>query len=304
VSVLTRTRVGRPIACAPPNGEPVPSEVARPAPARVRQQLYGAPRPSVAVPIASLASGAAIAAGWRVRGERYLVPDSDLGYALGIVGLALLVLLLAYPLRKRLRVLRSWGRLPRWFQLHMLLGILGPTAILLHANFELRSLNSGVALTSMLLVAASGFVGRFIHTRIHRELFDHRLALERLRREAEAARSATRAILRGMPELAARLQLFEAFALAAGAGALRSPSQLWRVGREARATERACRRMLRRAGIPEAPRLVGTHVRAVRRVAELRAWERLFSVWHGVHLPLCALLFGAAVFHVVAVHLY
>jgi len=304
VSVLTRTRVGRPIACAPPNGEPVPSEVARPAPARVRQQLYGAPRPSVAVRIASLASGAAIAAGWRVRGERYLVPDSDLGYALGIVGLALLVLLLAYPLRKRLRVLRSWGRLPRWFQLHMLLGILGPTAILLHANFELRSLNSGVALTSMLLVAASGFVGRFIHTRIHRELFDHRLALERLRREAEAARSATRAILRGMPELAARLQLFEAFALAAGAGALRSPSQLWRVGREARATERACRRMLRRAGLPEARRLVRTHVRAVRRVAELRAWERLFSVWHGVHLPLCALLFGAAVFHVVAVHLY
>jgi hypothetical protein len=62
--------------------------------------------------------------------------------------------------------------------------------------------------------------------------------------------------------------------------------------------------MLRRAGFPEAPRLVRTHVRAVRRVAELRAWERLFSAWHGLHLPLCVLLFGAAAFHVVAVHLY
>lgn len=280
------------------------NEAARPAPVRAHPQLYGAPQASVAVPATSLACGAAIVAGWCVRGERYLVPDSDLGYALGVVGLALLVLLLGYPLRKRLRVLRSWGRLPHWFQLHMLLGVAGPTAILFHANFELRSLNSGVALASMLLVAASGFVGRFIHTRIHRELFDHRRALERLRREAEAARDATRAILRAMPELAARLRRFEAYALAAEADALRAPAQLWRVGREARATERACRRMLRRAGIPGAPRLVREHVRAVRRVAELRAFERLFSLWHAIHLPLCALLFGAAIFHVVAVHLY
>jgi hypothetical protein len=282
----------------------LPSEAARPAPARVRQQLYGAPRPAVAVPIASLVSGAAIVVGWSVRGERYLVPDSDLGYALGIVGLALMVLLLAYPLRKRLHRARSWGRLPRWFQLHMLLGVLGPTAILFHANFELRSLNSGVALGSMLLVVASGFVGRFIHTRIHRELFDQRLALERLRREAESARSATRAILLGMPELSARLRSFETFALAAEAGPLRSASRLWQLGRRARATERACRRTLHRAGLREAPRLVRAHVRAVCRVAEFRAYERLFSVWHGVHLPLCALLFGAAAFHVVAVHLY
>jgi hypothetical protein len=40
------------------------------------------------------------------------------------------------------------------------------------------------------------------------------------------------------------------------------------------------------------------------RVVRFVAWERLFSLWHGVHLPLCVILFGAAAAHVVAVHMY
>jgi hypothetical protein len=39
-------------------------------------------------------------------------------------------------------------------------------------------------------------------------------------------------------------------------------------------------------------------------VAEFRAYERLFSVWHALHVPLCVLLFAAAAVHVLAVHLY
>jgi len=271
---------------------------------RARKKIRPAPPRAVALPLVSLACSAALVAGWKVHHGRYWVPDSGLGYAFGVIGLSCMVLLLAYPLRKRLRPLRSWGRLPTWFQVHMLLGVVGPTAILFHSNFELRSLNSGVALASMLLVAGSGFVGRFIHTKIHRELFDHRQVLERLRREAESARGATRAVLSGVPELAARLRSFESFALAAEAGPLRATSLLWQVGRYARTTERACRRLLPRAGRAAAQQRVRAHVRAVRRVAEFRAYARLFSLWHALHVPLCVLLFGAAAFHVVAVHLY
>jgi hypothetical protein len=304
VTQLTRRGVTDPIGSPRSPEETVRAETAGSMQAEVQGRLYGAPRPAVGVPSLALACGAALAAAWPLRHERYLVPDSGLGYALGIGGLSLLVLLLAYPLRKRLRALRSWGRLPIWFQVHMLLGVLGPTAILFHSNFRVRSLNSGVALASMLLVAGSGFVGRFIHTRIHRGLFDRRQTLERLRREAESARSATRAILRAMPELAARLRSFESWALAPGVATLPVTPRLWRLGREGRATERACRRILRRAGLPEGPRVIRAHVRAVRRVAEFRAYERLFSVWHALHVPLCVLLFAAAAVHVLAVHLY
>jgi len=43
---------------------------------------------------------------------------------------------------------------------------------------------------------------------------------------------------------------------------------------------------------------------AVRRVAELATYERLFSLWHLLHLPLFFMLLVAGVVHIVAVHVY
>jgi hypothetical protein len=269
---------------------------------RARRQLFAAPRPAVGLLLVCIACGGALAAGWRVREDRYLVPDSGLGYALGITGLGLMLLLLAYPIRKRLRA-RSGGRLQTWFRLHMILGVLGPTAILFHANFRPGSLNSNVALTAMLLVASSGFVGRFIHARVHRAFFSRHQALARLRGEAQATGRAVAAALSRSPAVAARLRSFERYALPAEDGLLPATRRLPVLGFRARALERACRRHLGGGG-SEAARAVRAHVRAVARVSEFRAYDRLFSLWHALHVPLCVILFGAAAVHVVAVHLY
>ena len=43
---------------------------------------------------------------------------------------------------------------------------------------------------------------------------------------------------------------------------------------------------------------------AMRRVASFQAYERLFSLWHALHLPLIFILAAAAVVHVVAVNVY
>jgi hypothetical protein len=39
-------------------------------------------------------------------------------------------------------------------------------------------------------------------------------------------------------------------------------------------------------------------------VVEFAAFERLFSLWHALHLPLFLMLLVAGVVHVVAVHVY
>ena len=39
-------------------------------------------------------------------------------------------------------------------------------------------------------------------------------------------------------------------------------------------------------------------------LAEFQAYERLFSLWHALHLPLIFMLLVAAVVHIVAVHVY
>ena len=49
---------------------------------------------------------AAIVAGWLDRGDDGLDPEHGLGYALGIIGGTMMLILLAYPVRKR-RLVRA-----------------------------------------------------------------------------------------------------------------------------------------------------------------------------------------------------
>ena len=108
-----------------------------------------------------VATVALLAWGMRFPTEQYLTPRSGFGYALGIAGGSAMLLLLVYPLRKRLRFLGFLGTTKRWFQAHMALGILGPLLILFHSNFSLGATNSNVALACMLVVSAFGFRAAF-----------------------------------------------------------------------------------------------------------------------------------------------
>ena len=55
--------------------------------------------------------------GWQYRGNVYITPEEGPGYALGIIGGSMLLLLLVYPMRKHMRWMRrltatasTWGR--------------------------------------------------------------------------------------------------------------------------------------------------------------------------------------------------
>jgi len=49
---------------------------------------------------------------------------------------------------------------------------------------------------------------------------------------------------------------------------------------------------------------VDKRLAATRRVAEFQGFERLFSLWHALHIPLIFMLLAAGVVHVIAVHVY
>jgi hypothetical protein len=240
---------------------------------------------------------ALVAWGAAVRDENHLTPDFGPGYALGFVGASCMLLLLTYSARKRLRAIAAWGPLRRWFGVHMALGILGPVAILFHANFRLGSQNSNVALVCMLLVAASGVVGRLIYPKIHHGLYGHRASLRELQQAAISQRSA----LAVGPALGRELAEFESLAAARAAGLFSALGRFARVRRRARSLERSAAAR-ERAGA--APRAVAAYLGAVLRVAEFSVYERLFGLWHAFHLPLCLLLFGATIVHVIAAHMY
>jgi hypothetical protein len=59
-----------------------------------------------------------------------------------------------------------------------------------------------------------------------------------------------------------------------------------------------------RNGAPEAVRLVKQYLQEAERVAEFSTFERLFSLWHVLHIPLIYLLAVSTVFHIIAVYMY
>lgn len=242
------------------------------------------------------------------------------GYWLGVVGGSMMLLLLLYPLRKRVRSMRNWGSPKIWLWLHMLLGIGGPMLILLHCGFRAGSVNAAAALYSMCIVAGSGVLGRFLYVRINQGLVHEQRALATLR--AQLGFDGSRKSLLWFAEAAqSSLLVFETQALArvgAGVNWLRLiavlPLLSWRVRFQAQSMVRRELKAMAQAehwspavlrSRSRAARLaVVSYLAAVMRLALFSAWERLFALWHVAHIPFVALLLGAGVVHVWAVHAY
>ena len=246
---------------------------------------------------------------------------SDLGYWIGVVGAVMMVLLFAYPLRKRSATLSRWGKAKHWFIVHMVLGVLGPVFVLAHSAFSIGSLNAGVALFSMLIVAASGVVGRFIYLHVHQGLGGQLQSLESLQKALGATDPTLRNALQFAPQAVDRLQALQRHAGAprdAWSEHLRRLLVLpWQLQRQRRSIRREAVSALRRVGREQdwnastqrsrekrAARLVSDYVDAVLRVAQLAAYSRLFSLWHVLHVPFVFLMVICAIVHVVAVHAY
>jgi hypothetical protein len=295
-------------------------------PAASREQWHPARRagrlsPSPLPLVFATGLAAALVTGWLNRDEQYLVPGNGPGYWLGVAGAAMMLLLLLYPLRKRVRLGRWIGSVAFWFRLHMVLGLVGPALILFHANFSFGSLNSNVALIAMLTVAASGVVGRYLYGKIHLGLYGRKAAVQDLLAEAQALENSLGAGLPGNASIVAQMHAFAQRAAAMPKGLLAAVWTLPALRVSAGLTRRRLRREVSRLIRAEAKRrgwsrrvraghraaiadLVRLHLAAVRKAAAFELYDRLFGLWHVLHLPLFIILILAATIHVVAAHLY
>jgi hypothetical protein len=246
---------------------------------------------------------------------------SDTAYWLGVAGGVGMLLLLTYPMRKHLGFMRRAGPAGHWFFGHMTLGVLGPVLILLHSGFQIGSLNAGVAFYSMVVVALSGVVGRFLYLRVHRSLNGEKQTLASLRGQLALDDNAT-VRLRFAPAVIERCHRFERYALEqpmrGGVEVVRTmlvmPWVRWSASLACRAelrrrlvavahTEGGSRRQMK-ARLRQARQLTDSYLMGAQRVALFAAWDRLFSWWHVAHLPFVYILAISAVVHVIAVHAY
>ena len=89
------------------------------------------------------------------------------GHGLGIFGFLLMLMTeTLYSLRKRMRTVR-FGRMSLWLRFHIFTGLVGPYMVLLHTSWKFNGL-AGVTTLLTVIIVISGFVGRYIYTRIPR----------------------------------------------------------------------------------------------------------------------------------------
>ena len=269
--------------------------------------------------IGFLTSAAVLLWGYNFPTEQYITPQSGFGYALGIVGGSLMLLLLLYPARKRIPGLRVIGTTKLWFQLHMAFGVIGPLLILFHSNFRLGATNSNVALFCMLIVAGSGMFGRYFYAHIHHGLHGRKATLDELRTYAERLRQVSTEVS-FLPELVDRIGAQEqvliqrservfllARPLVGAFGAFVARYRLRSYVQRALKRERAAGNTpagqdARLRSV--ARQYIDARLGATRRVVEFSAFEQLFSLWHALHMPLFLMLLIAGTVHVIAVHVY
>ena len=253
--------------------------------------------------------------GWSLRDDNYLTAEEGAGYILGIVGGSMMLIILLYPLSKRISLLTRLIASRYWFGVHMFLGTVGPAMILFHSNFQMGSTNSTIALISMLLSAGSGIVGRYFYTSIHNGLYGKRITLMELKQKTENDHAELLILYAKDKKLNKQLIKMEETALQPYPTLMTSLLHVIYLAVNAPRLRRRVLRLLKKSyaedsenkTLPDSKvvsQLVKHYTLALRRTAAFKVYESLFSMWHLLHLPLFIMMIATAIIHIFAVHLY
>jgi hypothetical protein len=239
--------------------------------------------------------------------------SGTVGIKLGIISLVMFGVLFLYPLRKRIKWMSRIGLTRRWLRLHVLFGVTTPLVVTFHTAFRTHGV-AGLAYWTMMAVALSGFVGRYVYSKIPRSINSVKLSVQ----ELEAQNAAIAANLHNqrvfaVEELAPLMNLpspqeIRAMSLIRALWIMLCAdlSRPFRVSRLRRRSLRGSQFLTTVGGfLTSHNHDVETIVANVRRqsrlttaIAFLERTERIFHLWHIVHRP-----FSISFVILVAVHI-
>jgi hypothetical protein len=250
-----------------------------------------------------------LSVGERVRSplHPWLRPSGYIGQSAGLLAVAIFIFLWLYPLRKHVRWLAWTGSVARWLDLHVLAALVLPLLAAIHSAWRFRGL-IGLGFWSMMVVWASGIVGRYLYARIPRS----KAGVELTREEIAARRRAL------LEEIAARtsldVELIERTLMPARAPIGRRGlwATLWRLAADDLARRSAARRLRRlceqdgrgrqdRAVLNRVVRLGRREIALTQQARMLEATHDVFRFWHVLHRPVAIAALVAVLIHVAVV---
>ena len=228
-------------------------------------------------------------------------PGDQLSIWCGLIGTGLMIIAAIYPIFRRIRLFRWMASNTMWFDFHLMAGTVGPMFVILHSALRLDTWVS-TAFWSMIIVVASGFLGRYLYTQVpglssgvELEELDHERAFQLFRprltvpmaeidRELAVQRAKAQEVAMSPSVLRALWWL-----IVQDLG--RIPSTMARRGRLA---QLGVNRITRHDLARRAARMIAI---ARRQVVAPKA-QLLLHSWKKVHVPFTVILAGFAAVHI------
>lgn len=228
-------------------------------------------------------------------------PGGVVGHGLGIIGSGLIILLLTYSLRKRIKSFRKFGKLSIWLNYHIFFGIAGPILVTLHTAFKFGGLVS-IAYWSMVAVALSGFIGRYIYVKIPRRISGTELTMDEIEQKQN---DLTRQMIEDFSLTTKHLTYLETisaiekikkrgllgvftFVFHDTFGRISLRSKLFKLGREMN---------IDRSQIHSFYTLTLKRIRYARQIAFWSSAHKLFHYWHVIHRPFAYTMIVIMIIH-------
>jgi hypothetical protein len=225
--------------------------------------------------------------------HKQLKPSGPFGHGLGIVGtLLILIGVFGYQARKYMRGLQKIWILKHWLEFHIFLCTLGPIMVLFHTSFKFGGLVS-ISFWSMVLVVASGVVGRFIYLQIPRTIQGRELSLNEIKdmktemtdkMEDELGAEKLNEILALTERTEKKNNVFKQYYLD------------WQL--KGKIKSQLIRSNLRGKKLKNVMQLVGNELNINRKIERLQIMQKLFHYWHVIHLPFAIIMLVVMLIHV------
>lgn len=232
----------------------------------------------------------------------WLRPSGYVGQTAGILAALIFFFLWLYPLRKRFRWLAFTGAVGKWLDVHVATALLMPLLVGMHAGWRFEGL-IGLGYAAILIVCASGVIGRYIYSRIPRSRSGVELSLGEVAGERRALLTEIAAATRLTPEEVER-RMATTPSAGSGTGLVRTFLGLFR---DDLARWRAVRRFsasmhqLDRRTLRQIAYLAGREAALDQQARMLEATQRVFRFWHVAHRPVAITALLAVLVHVVVV---
>jgi hypothetical protein len=240
--------------------------------------------------------------------ERYFHPDNEslkpsgiLGHGYGIIGSSLMIVgMLFYILRKRIKALSRWGKLKDWLEVHIFLCTMGPILILFHTSFKFGGIVA-VSFWSMVAVFLSGVIGRFIYIQIPRSIEGRELSLA----EVRGMKTDLNEVLKNkhnLPDETVQI-ILSAISMNTYISYKNPFVQYYKKLISNIKTIGLVKNTLKKHNLPSQDissvvSLVKSDISLSRKLERLNTMQKLFKYWHVAHLPFAIIMIAIMVVHV------